>query len=106
MFELFLIYNQFKTHNVFISTTNEMDFNNRNNNDWTLNNDHMNTTQSSNAPNVGPKKIIRNLALKRIKEVIPLENKVKNQLNFNLIYVNLIGFQNSFVNEFYRFNYF
>jgi hypothetical protein len=55
-----------------------MDFNNRNNNDWTLNNDHMNTTQSSNAPNVGPKKIIRNLALKRIKEVIPLENKVKN----------------------------
>jgi hypothetical protein len=55
-----------------------MDFNN----DWTLNSDHMNstttTTQSSNAPNVGPKKIIRNLALKRIKEVIPLENKVKN----------------------------
>ncbi len=91
-----------------------MDFNNRNinnnnnndNNDWTLNSDHMNstTTQSSNAPNVGPKKIIRNLALKRIKEVIPLENKVKKLVKLHLIYVNfnLIYFfkiRNSFVNE-------
>ncbi|CAG2099985.1 unnamed protein product [Medioppia subpectinata] len=57
---------------------------------WMANGEDMNDTNQLNATNdnttigsvgsitsIGPKKIIRNLALKRIKEVIPLENKVK-----------------------------
>ena len=53
----------------------------------------INTTNGSNGnvgsvgsiTSVGPKKIIRNLALKRIKESIPLENKViMSSVNYHL----------------------